>query len=176
MDRHYGNCNGKDCKKRENVMIVHGWTTRDGKLCAPCNFNRLRAAKSIKVNKGTGRVKIVATAAPQRQIPISQKPTDRLAEARDKDWEVNQKIWEERRHVCVEDGKWLAVDPPPKAYFSHVLGKGAHPELRHDPENIVLHCIQCHRKWETAGKEKREMETYKLKLAYMIEKGFVPND
>lgn len=53
-------------------------------------------------------------------------------------------IWEERLHVCVDCGRSLGNEPR-SFYFSHEKGKGAHPELRLDKDNIKLRCFECHR-------------------------------
>lgn len=166
IEKHYGHCHGKNCKKRENVLIAYRWTSRDSALCVPCNHERIKAPKSFSVDRKTGKVEIAPHAGLKR-TSINKAPSPALAEKRQDDWEVNYEIWDTRPHVCFECDKRLAIEPPPKIYFSHVLGKGPHPELRFDPENIVLHCPACHRKWETAGEEKREMKTYLLKRSYM---------
>ena len=48
---------------------------------------------------------------------------------------------------------------------SHILSRGAHPELADDPDNIVPHCRECHNKWEFG--DRRSMITFALKRAYM---------
>lgn len=57
------------------------------------------------------------------------------------------RLWQERPHYCAHCGKHLE-DPPRSFYFSHVKGKGAHPELRLDPDNIQLLCFRCHDKYD----------------------------
>ena len=135
---------------KDKARIVAGWSTRASKRCARCEVSRRMAAAGKQP---------------------AMKKTARLGMLRQMDDEMNTAIWATRPHVCVECGKRL-LNPPPKHYFSHVLSKGAHPELRHDPENVVLHCIVCHRDWETSGKRRR-MTTYTMKISYMVSKGFV---
>src|SRR5574343_114423 len=48
---------------------------------------------------------------------------------------------------------------------SHILSRGAHPELADDPENIVPHCRDCHQTWEFG--DRKNMKTFALKRAYM---------
>lgn len=167
-----------DCDKcpAAGVDIHFGYSTRDNKHCMKCNRTRLESIKRDRAMTRPRKPRIVQYSQPKPRIPITSKPTDALRELREKDDRLNKEIWETREHRCFECGRWLAVSPPPKGYFSHVLSKGAHPELRHDPENVVLHCPKCHRTWETAGNERREMRTYVLKIAYMKSHGFVPKD
>lgn len=167
-----------DCDKcpSKNVRIDYGWTTRAGKHCTRCNIDRLRAAQKAKPKRLRVPKEIVRYAPLKKPISISKNPTPRLTAMRDEDWVVGLEIWAERPHHCLECGTFLPEDSdnlPHKIYFSHVLSKGAHPELRFDPMNIVLHCPRCHRNWETSGKM-TTMKTYALKLSYMEQNGFVP--
>jgi 5-methylcytosine-specific restriction endonuclease McrA len=60
------------------------------------------------------------------------------------------KIWKERKRECFVCGIPLGIVPRAH-FFSHVLSKGAYPSFKLNPENIVLKCIACHEKWETAS-------------------------
>ena len=49
-------------------------------------------------------------------------------------------------HVCENCGK-----PLPNATatnVSHILTRGSHPEMAHDPRNINVLCFECHNLWE----------------------------
>lgn len=49
-------------------------------------------------------------------------------------------------HVCENCGK-----PLPNATatnISHILTRGSHPEMAHDPRNINILCFDCHNLWE----------------------------
>lgn len=162
MTEHRGTCS--KCGE-EKTLIVYGWSTLNDKHCFMCNWARQNKTKGEAVKPRFPVVK--------KSVISSSAVSSRLVEKRDHDWVVNNQIWDTRPHKCEECQKPLAISPPPKIYFSHLLGKGAHPELRFDPLNIVLHCSACHRDWETSGKM-REMRTYALHSAYMIENGFVP--
>lgn len=89
---------------------------------------------------------------PLKRTPLSKKPTSRLQEAREEDKKLNEGIWAERKHECFEDGTPLRGNPLP-IWFSHVHSKGARPDLRHNPRNIVLHCMSCHHEWEFGNRE-----------------------
>lgn len=56
-------------------------------------------------------------------------------------------IWMERPHYCQHCAKPLGPAMH-SYYFSHIKSKGAHPELRLDPDNIQLLCLPCHNKYD----------------------------
>lgn len=56
-------------------------------------------------------------------------------------------IWDERPHVSEVSGEPLGEEPLAQ-FFSHVLGKGAHPEFKFDKRNIMLMTFDEHRMWE----------------------------
>ena len=125
-----------------DTFIGSGWTTRNKKKCIKC---------MIKDGKKT------------KPLPkFTEKQKSRLAS----DDQVNKSIWESRPHLCVECNKDLGKKPF-KMFFSHLLSKGAHPELRHDPSNIVLHCKACHNKWEFASGFRKNSKTYLSNLSYI---------
>lgn len=68
--------------------------------------------------------------------------------------ELFLKIWEEREHICIHCNRHLG-DEPNVFYFSHIKSKGAYPELRLDPDNIELLCIECHQTYEFGSKKER---------------------
>jgi len=105
----------------KTVKIVYGWSTRNRKFGLCC-----------MPRKEKKRINAVST---------RQKLKWEL------DNDLNEKIWSDRPHVCFECGILLR-GPAKKLYFSHILSKGAHPELRFDPENIVRN---GHRLVEFAG-------------------------
>jgi len=63
-----------------------------------------------------------------------------------KELDFFKEIWRERSHYSEVSGEYLGVFSP--VYFSHLLTKGSHPELRLDKENILLMTFEEHRLWE----------------------------
>lgn len=54
-------------------------------------------------------------------------------------------------HTCENCGK-----PIEKAWagnVSHILSRGAHPEMAHDPRNVNILCMACHARWENGDRE-----------------------
>ena len=60
-------------------------------------------------------------------------------------------VWDHKQHVCEETMQ------PIRNYsamvVSHILSKGAHPEMAHDPRNNNILIPLMHLKWETGNRE-----------------------
>jgi 5-methylcytosine-specific restriction endonuclease McrA len=53
-------------------------------------------------------------------------------------------VWNKRKqHDCENCGKWLGNEPL-SYMFDHLLEKSKYPELKHEEENIMLVCLECH--------------------------------
>lgn len=69
--------------------------------------------------------------------------------------ESNEKFykfcWAHKKHVCEECMK------PLKSYsavhVSHILTRGAYPEMAHDFRNVNILCLDCHNRWENDDRE-----------------------
>lgn len=64
--------------------------------------------------------------------------------------EMFRKIWDERPHVSQISGKKL-LDHGHRFWYSqfaHIVSKGARPEMRLDPDNIVLMTFEEHFTWD----------------------------
>lgn len=55
-------------------------------------------------------------------------------------------VWQHKPHYCEECMKPL--NQYSATYCSHILTRGAHPEMAHDPRNINILCFDCHNRWE----------------------------
>lgn len=71
-------------------------------------------------------------------------------------------VWEQKPHRCEECMKPLANYSA--TYCSHILTRGAHPEMAHDPRNINILCFQHHCNWEDNTKRK-DMRIYRPNLS-----------
>ena len=49
-------------------------------------------------------------------------------------------------HVCENCGK--PITNPTATNVSHILTRGSHPEMAHDPRNVNILCFDCHNLWE----------------------------
>lgn len=54
--------------------------------------------------------------------------------------------WEHKPHICEECMKPLRDYSA--VYVSHILTRGAHPEMAHDPRNVNILCFRHHNQWE----------------------------
>lgn len=57
--------------------------------------------------------------------------------------------WEHKPHICEECMRPLREYSA--TFVSHILTKGAHPEMAHDCRNINILCFNCHNRWEHAN-------------------------
>lgn len=122
MEKVIGTCS--QCGKK---TVINNKTRM---LCPECNYRRL--------HKGLSRAEVYKSRLSNRKAKLPRKTGER---------ELFLKIWNERPHYCVKCGKWLGDEPRP-VFFSHIKSKGAHPELRLDPDNIELLCSECHHIYE----------------------------
>ena len=101
------------------------------RLCRFCNHKRLNKDKVVKTTK---RKKI-------------RKPTGEAA--------LFKEIWEQRPHVCANCRDYLGKEARAH-YFAHIKPKSTHPELRLDPDNVMLLCSSCHFAYDFQGQEAYE--------------------
>lgn len=59
--------------------------------------------------------------------------------------------WEHKPHYCEETMRPLRQYSA--TYVSHILTRGAHPEMAHDPRNTNILCFAMHQKWENGDRE-----------------------
>lgn len=65
--------------------------------------------------------------------------------------------WEKKKHYCEE---CLAPLTGYSAKFiSHIITRGARPEIAHDPRNVNILCYKHHMQWEDGARE--TMRIYK---------------
>lgn len=60
-------------------------------------------------------------------------------------------VWAHKRHICEETMRPLRSYSA--TYVSHILTKGAHPAMAHDPRNTNILCYEMHNKWEFGKRE-----------------------
>jgi len=78
----------------------------------------------------------------KRKPPTAEKlEADRKQS--EKDREFYNKIWQSRPHRCVVCNVSLGSEMK-TVYMDHLIEKSTHPELRYEPGNITVVCIDCH--------------------------------
>lgn len=65
-------------------------------------------------------------------------------------------VWDHKPHRCEETLRPLPYYSA--AFCSHILTRGAHPEMAHDPRNINLLCFEMHQRWENG--DRRNMRIF----------------
>ena len=133
-------CNA--CNKNYYIVNKKYW------LCNMCNFKRLHSGMTqFEVAYERQKAKMVSDYQKKKKVPKTRtkKPSG--------EWNMFLEIWQEREHRCEHCKMWLG-DFPKAFMFSHRKGKGAHPELRLDKDNIDLFCWDCHYAYDHQGKEK----------------------
>ena len=70
--------------------------------------------------------------------------------------EENEKFyrwcWDHKPHWCEETMRPLHQYSA--VYVSHILTRGAHPEIAHDPRNVNILCFEKHNQWENGDRER----------------------
>ena len=59
--------------------------------------------------------------------------------------------WEHYPHQCAETMRPL--NQYSATYVSHILTRGAHPEMAHDPRNVNILCFEMHNRWENGDRK-----------------------
>lgn len=66
--------------------------------------------------------------------------------------------WDHYPHICSETMRPLRQYSA--TYISHIMTRGAHPEMAHDPRNVNILCFEMHNRWENG--DRRNMRIYEL--------------
>ena len=59
--------------------------------------------------------------------------------------------WVHYPHQCAETMRPLKEYSA--VYISHILTRGAHPEMAHDPRNVNILSFECHNRWENGDRK-----------------------
>lgn len=66
--------------------------------------------------------------------------------------------WEHYPHICSETMRPLRQYSA--TYISHILTRGAHPEMAHDPRNVNILSFEMHNCWENG--DRQNMRIYQM--------------
>lgn len=75
-------------------------------------------------------------------------------------------IWDNKPHQCEECMKPL--NNYSAVYCSHILARGAYPEMAHDTRNINILCFEHHNQWENGDKKMMRIYPQNLKLIELL--------
>ena len=88
--------------------------------------------------------------------------------------EENEKFyrwcWEHNPHYCQECMRPLRQYSA--TYVSHILTRGAHPELAHDPRNVNILCFNHHSVWENGRRESMRIFRANLLIIEQLKKEY----
>lgn len=73
--------------------------------------------------------------------------------------------WDHYPHICEETMRPLRQFSA--TYVSHILTRGAYPEMAHDPRNVNILCFEMHNKWENGDRE--NMRIYRRNLLTIMQ-------
>jgi len=59
--------------------------------------------------------------------------------------------WDHHPHVCSETMRPLYQYSA--AYVSHIMTRGAHPDMAHDPRNVNILSVEMHNRWENGDRQ-----------------------
>lgn len=84
-----------------------------------------------------------------------------------------QWMWERKKHYCEE-----CLRPLPNyssVWVSHILTRGAFPEIGHDPRNINILCHKHHEQWETGKRETMRIYPGNVKIIKLLKNEYNAN-
>lgn len=68
--------------------------------------------------------------------------------------------WEHKPHICEETMRPIRYYSA--MHVSHILTRGAHPEMAHDPRNVNILSFEAHSRWENGNR--RAMRIYRANV------------
>lgn len=79
-------------------------------------------------------------------------------------------VWEHKPHRCEECMRPLYNYSA--VYCSHILTRGAYPEMAHDARNINILCFEHHNKWENGDKKSMRIYNENCKTIELLKKEY----
>lgn len=108
------------------------------------------------------------------RIEIQREMFGRCVIGRGKIPQANERffrwVWAHKPHRCEETMRPLREYSA--AYCSHILTRGAHPEMAHDPRNINILCYEMHNLWENGKRENMRIYAGNVFVIDMLKKEY----
>lgn len=144
---------GTGCKECGSPHIVNKWY----RLCEKCNNIRLHGSEYGKQHKVSPKQRKPLKST---KMPIKMGLSKKALSVIKKDEEVYEKVFNSSNHRCEECHTQLNTEFRDdegrvimRARYSHILPKGAYPQLRHNEDNFNNLCPTCHHRYEFGDKE-----------------------
>lgn len=100
----------------------------------------------------------------QLRIDLQREIFGKSATSKGSVIQANQRFylwcWDNKENYCEECAKPLHHYS--SVFISHILTRGARPEIAHDPRNVNILCFDHHQQWETGNRSL--MRIYKTNL------------
>lgn len=75
-------------------------------------------------------------------------------------------VWDHNPHMCEETLRPLHNYSA--VYLSHILTRGAYPEMATDPRNINILCFEMHNRWENGDRENMRIYPENMRLIELM--------
>lgn len=75
-------------------------------------------------------------------------------------------VWANKPHYCEETLRPLYNYS--SVYCSHILTRGAFPEMATDPRNINILCFEAHNRWENGDRKNMRIYNSNMKLIELL--------
>lgn len=80
-------------------------------------------------------------------------------------------VWDHRPHICEETMRPLSDYSA--VHISHILTKGANPEMAHDPRNANILCLAAHNRWEFGDRSTMRIYPKNLEIIRMLRSDYM---
>lgn len=78
--------------------------------------------------------------------------------------------WAHLPHICEECMKPLREYSA--TYVSHILTRGAHPEMAHDPRNVDILCFAHHSAWENGNRQNMRIYAHNQRVIKQLKEDY----
>lgn len=78
--------------------------------------------------------------------------------------------WDNKPHRCEET--LIPLYHYSSVFISHILSRGAHPEMAHDPRNVNILCLLSHAKWENGNRIEMRIYPGNLKIIEQLKREY----
>ena len=79
-------------------------------------------------------------------------------------------VWDRKPHICEETMRPL--QDYSAVHISHILTKGARPDMAHDPRNVNILCLAAHNHWEFGDRTAMRIYRKNLETIRMLRKDY----
>lgn len=80
-------------------------------------------------------------------------------------------VWQHKRQQCEETLRPLRHYSA--SFCSHILTRGAFPEMAHDPRNINILCLEMHNKWEYGARSEMRIYPENLRVIELLKNDYM---